>query len=101
MEKKSKRLNPKYVTVGKILAPHGIRGELRVLWLKDAAPACTGAAYIMMQFCLPNHSQWLCVFRLCYGGKDAFQEVGLGECPFRRHLLICYRSRYSHNLIAL
>jgi len=30
MVEKSRRLNPKYVTVGKILAPHGIRGEVKV-----------------------------------------------------------------------
>ncbi len=35
MEKKSKRLNPKYVTVGKILAPHGIRGEVKVEIMTD------------------------------------------------------------------
>ncbi len=35
MPKKSKRLSPKYVTVGRILAPHGIRGEVKVEIMTD------------------------------------------------------------------
>ncbi len=35
MKRQNKRINPKYVTVGRILAPHGVRGEVKVEIMTD------------------------------------------------------------------